>query len=181
MDDAHALPNDLAACQRLLLAAFRQASELERVLDETAASYEELKETHQAALDELHRLKRWIYGQRRERLLEGEGQQHLFELETFSEATSPTESPGDEPRQHVAAHRRRRELDLSKLPHYRHEHDLPPAEKTCRCCGREKDCIGQDESRILEYVPAKLEVHVHVRPKYARAVLQGRRDKSAAS
>ena len=169
MDDAYALPDDLAACQRLLLAAFRQASELERVLDETAASYEELKETHQAALDELQRLKRWIYGQRRERLLEGEGQQHLFELETSSAATSPTETPGDEPRPHVAAPRRRqrRELDLSKLPHYRHEHDLPPAEKTCRCCGRAKECIGQDESRILEYVPAKLEVHVHARPKYA--------------
>lgn len=169
MDDAYALPDDLAACQRLLLAAFRQAFELERVLDETAASYEELKETHQAALDELHRLKRWIYGQRRERLLEGEGQQHLFELETSSEATSPTETPGDEPGPHVAApsRRQRRELDLSKLPHYRHEHDLPPAEKTCSCCGRAKDRIGQDESRILEYVPAKLEVHVHVRPKYA--------------
>ena len=34
-------------------------------------------------------------------------------------------------------------------------------------CGRAKDRIGQDESQILEYVPAKLEVHVHVRPKYA--------------
>ena len=33
MDDAHALPNDLAECHRLLLAAFKQASELERVLD----------------------------------------------------------------------------------------------------------------------------------------------------
>ena len=41
------------------------------------------------------------------------------------------------------------------------------ADKQCSGCGRSKDCIGQDESRILEYVPAKLEVHVHVRPKYA--------------
>ena len=93
MDDAHALPDDLAACQRLLLAAFQQASELERVLEETAVSYQELKETHQAALEELSALKRWIYGQRRERLLEGAGQQHLFELEPSSEAVSPPESP----------------------------------------------------------------------------------------
>ncbi len=50
MDDAHALPNDLAECQRLLLAAFQRAAELSRVLDETAASYEELQATHQAAL-----------------------------------------------------------------------------------------------------------------------------------
>ena len=33
MDDAHALPNDLTECHQLLLAAFREASELERVLD----------------------------------------------------------------------------------------------------------------------------------------------------
>ena len=50
MDDAHALPTDLAECQRLLLAAFQRAAELSRVLEETAASYEELQTTHQAAL-----------------------------------------------------------------------------------------------------------------------------------
>ena len=74
-------PNDLAACQRLLLAAFQKTTELSRVLDETAASYEELQATHQAVLDELNALKRWIYGRRTEKLVEGEGQRHLFDLE----------------------------------------------------------------------------------------------------
>ena len=168
MDDAHVLPKDLAECHGLLLAAFRQASELERVLDETAASYEELKETHQATLEELHRLKRWIYGRRSERIVEGDGQRHLFDLEPAASGESEASIP-EPPRQHIAAHnrRRRRELDLDKLPHYRHELDVPPGEKTCGCCGRTKDCIGQDETKILDYVPAKLEVHVHVRPKYA--------------
>ena len=46
MDDAHALPTDLVQCHQLLLAAFKQASELERVLDQTAVSYEELKDVH---------------------------------------------------------------------------------------------------------------------------------------
>ena len=59
MDDAHPLPNDLAECHQTLVGSFqashheleqkavdseKQSSELERVLDETAASYEELKE-----------------------------------------------------------------------------------------------------------------------------------------
>ncbi len=169
MDDAHALPNDLAECQQLLLAAFKQSSELERVLDKTAASDEELKDRYQANVDELNALQRWIYGRRRERIIEGEGQGHLFDLNPPSEATSPQELPGEEPRQQVTAHsrRRRRELDLEKLPHYRHELDVSPAEKTCSCCGRTKDCIGKDETKILDYVPPKLEVHVHVRPKYA--------------
>ena len=63
-------------------------------------------------------------------------------------------------------HRRRRELDLEKLPHYRDELDVLPGDKTCGGCGRAKDRIGQDETNIFDYVAAKLEVHVHVRPKY---------------
>src|SRR6185295_1030358 len=134
-----------------------------------AASYKQLQETHQATLDELNVLKRWIYGRRRERLLEGEGQRHLFELDPPSAQFVPPDAVEEPPRQFVASgrRRRRRELDLGKLPHYRHEHDLNEADKLCSGCGRPKDRIGQDESRILEYVTAKLEVHVHVRPKYA--------------
>ena len=91
MDDDNALPNDLAECQRLLLAAFQRAAELSRVLDETAASYGELQTTHQAALDELSALKRWIYGRRTEKLIEGAGQRHLFDLESSSTSSPPLE------------------------------------------------------------------------------------------
>jgi transposase len=167
MDDDNALPSDLAECQQLLLATFQQAAELSRVLDATAASYEELQATHQAALEELSALKRWIYGRRTEKIVEGEGQRHLFDLESSSPSAPPLRLTPELPRPPAAPRRRRRELDLDKLPHFRHEHDLSEANKQCSGCGRLKDRIGQDESRILEYVPAKLEVHVYVRPKYA--------------
>lgn len=167
MDDAHALPDDLNECHRLLWAAFKQATELERVLDETAASYEALQATHQAALEELSALKRWIYGRRTEKLIEGEGQRHLFDLATSNTTAQPIEPTPKLPQASAAPHRHRRELDLDQLPHFRHEHDLSAADKQCSGCGRPKDRIGQDESRILEYVPAKLQMHVHVRPKYA--------------
>src|SRR4249919_391307 len=98
MDDANFLPSDLEECHRLLLAAFGEAKKLERraedservateigrILEETATSYEELKQSHQAALNEINRLKQWIYGRRHERIIEGEGQQHLFDLESPS-------------------------------------------------------------------------------------------------
>ena len=173
MDDAPQLPNDLAECQQLLLATFKKASELERVLDQTAGSYEQLQHTNeqlqerlQATVEEIKQLKRWIYGRRSERVVEGEGQLHLFDLDQPAADQAALPEPAQ---QQVAAHgrRRRRELDLDKLPHYRHELDVLPPEKTCSCCGRDKDCIGQDESKILDYVPSKLEVHVYVRPKYA--------------
>ena len=204
MDDANLLPNDLGQCQRLLLAAFREATQLEqqaadaqrmaadaerkakaaerrasestrqvtdlgRVLDETAASFAQLSEEHAATLEELAWYKRWVHGRRSERLVEGEGQGHLFDLTPqAAEAAGGLEL--HEPIQPIAAprrRRRRRELDLSGLPHHRHESELSAAEKICNCCGRQQDRIGEDVTTILEHVPARLEVHEYVRGKYA--------------
>ena len=176
MDRHTNLPDDPAQCHRLLLAAHQesvrlrqQVAELGRVLDETAESYEELRQEHTAVLEQLAWYKRWVHGRRRERIVQREGQQHLFDLTPPGDVESPTVTDSDEPRQEVAGHtrRRRRQLDLSRLPHHRHELDLPEAEKTCNCCGRAKDRIGEDLTKILEYEPSKLEVHEHVRPKYA--------------
>jgi transposase len=178
MDGADFLPNDLAECQRLLLAAFQQAThleqrvaELDRVLDETATSYQALQQEHSATLDELAWYKRWAYGRRRERLLEDQGQGHLFPLDVDSPASTDFPPPGGpddtvEVRGH-SRQRKRREIDWDKLPQIRHEHDLSPEAKTCSCCGRPMDRIGEDVTRELELQPAKLEAHIHVRPKYA--------------
>jgi transposase len=58
-------------------------------------------------------------------------------------------------------------MSFDHLTHHRIEHDLPEEEKTCSCCGGQKQRIGEDLSRELEFIPAKLEVNVHVLPKYA--------------
>jgi transposase len=183
MDGADFLPNDLAECQRLLLAAFQQAAQLERrvteseqraaeqnrVLQETAASYQELQQEHAATLDELAWYKRWAYGRRRERLVEDQGQGHLFELDLATNPDLPKVASSDNDIE-VQSHLRRRknrEIDWDKLPQIRHEHDLLPEEKVCSCCGRPMDRIGEDITRELELQPAKLEAHIHVRPKYA--------------
>jgi transposase len=191
MDDAHFLPDDLAACQRLLLAAFQQSVELEhqvadaqrqaaeatqqatelgRVLNETAASYQALQQAHAATLDELAWYRRWTFGRRRERFAEDEGQGHLFELDAplLGESPVPT-TPDPEAGNEVKAHHRRqkRQIDWDKLPQIRHNHDLEVADQTCSSCGRPMKCIGEDVTRELEYQPAKLEAHIHVRPKYA--------------
>jgi transposase len=190
MNDADFLPNDLAACQRLLLAAFREATEREcrladaerrahesqqqvtdlgRVLNETAASFEQLREEHAATLDELAWYKRWVHGRRSERLADGEGQGHLFDVTPPPAEVVDDREPSELPPSIAAGRprRRRRELDLSRLPHHRHESELSAAEKICDCCGRPKDRIGEDVTTIVEHVPARLEVHEYVRGKYA--------------
>ena len=187
--DGTSLPNDLTECHRLLLAAFKQSvqlerqvadadqraaqseqqtAELSRVLDETAASYQTLQQEHAATLDELAWFKRWMFGRRRERFTEGEGQGHLFELDSPA-VDDEDESVPPETETDVKGHRRRknRKIDWDKLRQIHHEHDLQDEEKVCSCCGQPLDRIGEDVTRELEYQPPKLEAHIHTRPKYA--------------
>jgi transposase len=190
MNDADFLPNDLGQCQRLLLAAFREATERERrladaerranesqqqatdlgrVLDETADAFEQLREEHAATLEELAWYKRWVHGRRSERLADGEGQGHLFDVIPPTAEGVADREPSELPPSIAARRpsRRRRELDLSRLPHHRHESELSAAEKICNCCGRQRDRIGEDVTTVVEHVPPRLEVHEYVRGKYA--------------
>jgi hypothetical protein len=161
-----------------LLAAFRQAKQLEqraaeaerraaeseqrvaelgRVLEETAASYEELKQTHAATLDELAWYKRWAFGRRRERFTEGKGQVHLFELDlSLADDLEEAATLHQEGQTEVKSHRRRRkrQIDWDKLRQIHHDHDLSDEDKVCSCCGRQMDRIGEDITRELENRPS---------------------------
>jgi len=181
MNDNNFLPDDLEQCQQLLLAAYKQSVQLEgqaakaeqrvveisRVLDETAASYQELQNEHAATLEQLAWFKRWVFGRKRERVGDAEGQGHLFEMDPPTE--NKAEDSASEQEVEIKGHRRRknRKIDWDKLQQVRHEHDLPEEEKTCSCCDRPMDRIGEDVTRELEFQPSKLEAHIHVRPKYA--------------
>jgi transposase len=53
-----------------------------------------------------------------------------------------------------------------ELPRIRVEHDLTEAEKTCPC-GGQRTLIGEETSEQLDIIPAKIQVLVQVRKKYA--------------
>ena len=189
MDTASQLPDDPAECRRLLADLLRshdalrrraederrkaedirrRADELERILAATAEDYDRLKEEHAELLETLALLRRYLFGPRRERCADDPDQGYLFDLpaEPGPQPFAPT--PGDAtaaPRTRPARTPRRARFE--HLPHIRIEHDLTDAEKTCSCCGAPKVRIGEDESRELEFIPARLEVRVHVLPKYA--------------
>ncbi|HZW33248.1 MAG TPA: IS66 family transposase, partial [Isosphaeraceae bacterium] len=101
-------------------------------------------------------------------LIEAPGQGHLFEIDALGdvaplpEPEPPARAPGTAPRS-----RRSRRPDYDQLPQVRIEHDVPEAEKVCSHCGEAKARIGEDEARVLEFIPARFELHVHVLPKYA--------------
>jgi transposase len=178
------LPDDPGECQRWLddllrrndelrqqaEDAQRRIDELERVLAETATDYHQLQQKHAELAETLALLRRYVFGPRRERLADDPGQGHLFSLhdpagELEAAALAEPEAAPHSDRPGPARPRRRTSLD--HLPHHRIEHDLPEADKICSCCGGAKHRIGEDLSRELEFTPAKLEVNVHVLPKYA--------------
>ncbi len=149
--------------------AQRRIDELERVLDQTAADYDQLKEQNAELAETLAQFRRYIYGQRRERYIDAPGQGHLFDIPEIIAEPEPaaTTSPDDTAAKPSTATRSPRRTRLDHLTHIRIPHDVPECEKTCSCCGGPKTLIGEDESRELDYFPPRLEVKVHVLPKYA--------------
>jgi transposase len=148
----------------------RRIDELQRVLEATAADYKQLQEKHAELAETLALLRRYVFGPRRERYHDDPDQGHLFDLHDTAvelEPIAPTAPDTAAPVQPRKAKRPQRRTSFDHLPHNRVDHDLPEDEKICSCCGGPKQRIGEDLSRELEFTPAKLEVNVHVLPKYA--------------
>ena len=179
-------PTDLDECHRLLAEladhcerAQRQnthlsahAADLRGALDEAAQIHDQVvrekDELIEAQRLEIQMYRRYIFGPRRERLVDDAGQGFLFEFDLPAPEALP-----QPPAANVAAPPRRRrgsrKPDFDRLPQVRVEHDLPEADKTCSCCGQTKTRIGEDEARVLEFIPARFELQLHILPKYACA------------
>jgi len=46
-------------------------------------------------------------------------------------------------------------------------YDIAEEDKICDCCGGELHRIGEDKSEQLEFIPARIKVIEHIRPKYS--------------
>jgi transposase len=148
----------------------QEVEDLHAALDESAKLHDQAVREHEQLVEELRRqldlYRRFVFGPRRERLIEAPGQGHLFELDGVESIALPPEPPARDPGT-AARPRRSRKLDYDRLPQVRIPHDVPEAEKLCTQCGEAKACIGEDEARVLNFIPAHFELQIHVLPKYA--------------
>jgi transposase len=173
MSNQDAWPTEPRDCHDLLNRLSQQVEDLRAALDQAAKLHEQTIQDHQRSVEELrHQLelyRRYVFGPRRERLIEAPGQGHLFELDIIdiADGIAPTPEPSARVPGTAARPRQSRKPDYDRLPQVRIEHDLPEADKVCTHCGEAKARIGEDESRVLEFIPARFELHVHVLPKYA--------------
>jgi transposase len=113
----------------------------------------------------LQQLLRARFGQKAEKV--DSGQLLLFAQHILAEAqpTGPTPEEPPAPTGSPKGHGRKR-LPRN-LPRKRIVLDVPPEERTCKCCGAEMTKIGQETSEQIEYIPAGVYVIETVRPKYA--------------
>jgi transposase len=167
-----AWPADPRDCHDLLDRLSQQVEDLRAALNSAAQLHDQATREHERTVEELRRqlelYRRYVFGPRRERLIEAPGQGHLFEIDSAGDVALPPEP--EPPAQAAGAAprpRRSRRPDYDRLPQVRIEHDVPEAEKVCSHCGEAKARIGEDEARVLEFIPARFELHVHVLPKYA--------------
>ena len=170
-------PTDPRQCH-VLLSQFAQqvedlqatAQDLQVALDQAATLHDQAVQDRDQTIEELRRqielYRRYVFGPRRERLVEAPGQGHLFEIEDVDLPVVPPTPPARDSKA-PAKPRGSRKPDYDRLPQVRIEHDVPEAEKVCSQCGEHKTRIGADESKVLHFVPAHFELHVHVLPKYA--------------
>src|SRR6516164_10849803 len=146
------VPDDLATCQAQLRAVLEQHAallqrfhDLERQLDETCATTEELQRSYACLKEEYLALKRLFFGPRRERLPEAAGQLHLFDA--AAAPPTPDEPATLTPAEELPSRGRRkghgRQRIPDNLPRTDVLHDVPPEERACDC-GRDKARIGDD-------------------------------------
>ena len=155
---------------RLLNRFAQQLEDLQAAMAQAANLHDQAVKEHEQAVEELRRqlelYRRYVFGPRRERVVEAPGQGHLFELdatEGVRRFLSHLSVISDQKHDH-ASHASSTTIACLKC---RIEHDVPEADKVCAHCGELKARIGEDAARVLEFVPAHFELHVHVLPKYA--------------
>jgi hypothetical protein len=164
---ADALPDDISALRALILAerAERLAERAEREqFAERIANLERLNAKLEYIVADLRRAH---FGRKSERITDDQLALALDELETAA-AKAEAEAEKADPERKAASTRKRRASRDEKLDHLPHEEVvIEPESKTCPCCGGELHAIGEDVSKRLDKVPAKVRVIVTRRPKYA--------------
>jgi transposase len=118
-------------------------------------------------------LKNELFGRKSEALAAG----HPNQLQLFTPDTPLEPIQSDDQivvPEHTRKKRGRKPLPAD-LPRVEVIHDLPEAEKQC-ACGTQLSRIGQEICEKLDYIPAKIQVIRHIRPKYACKQCEGVED-----
>lgn len=140
----------------------------ERALKERDAQLQARDLQIKLLTEQLHLLRAERFGKSSERFNPDQFKLAINEAEALAAAV-PTDAPPASivVPEHVRKARGHRKALPEHLPQVEVVHDLPDSEKVCPHDGQALKRIGAELSKQLDYVPAKLQVLVHTRLKYA--------------
>jgi len=175
------LPEDKQALQAMLRTLWQQSEQQKQHIEELRKKAEEQRQRADELyleklqlLKELWRYKKATYGPRADRLNnESELAQALlgFAEELEQKPLLQENLPAGEAEAEVRRVRRRKGrralANFENLPVSTHVYELPAEERSCPCCGQQRQQIGSEESWQIEYLPGHFERLRHVRNKYA--------------
>nr|EMN20276.1 putative helix-turn-helix domain of transposase IS66 [Leptospira santarosai serovar Arenal str. MAVJ 401] len=172
--DPNSLPDDVEELKKLIILEKNKILEYEEKL-----RLQRLKEAEH--LDQIERLKIQLFGRKTEKWSQIEKDQGVL----FNEIESSLQEDSPEPEEEslftpVKSHTRKktgRKPFPDYFPRIEMLHDISEIDKTCSC-GHTLSRIGEEKSEKLDIIPAKVQVEVHVRPKYACKHCEGTSDET---
>jgi transposase len=161
------LPDDIDALRALILAERAAHGAIVSERNAITAERDKLAARNDRLLAIIKEIRRAHFGRKSERITDDQLALALEELETSLAKAEAEEEKADPALKSERTQKRRgsRKESLDHLPH--EEVLVEPESKVCPCCGGDLHIIGEDTSKRLEKVPAKVRVIVTRRPKYA--------------
>lgn len=154
-------------------------AELKGIVGELHQENKDLRTRHDKEtgilLEQISLLRAQLYGRKSEKIIPEDGPKPL---PLFDMPEPEGDDDEDNGTIQVPAHDRKkrgRKQLPEDLPRVEVIHDIDDVEKIC-ACGCEKSRIGEEKSEKLDIIPAKAQVIVHIRPKYACKNCEGVQD-----
>ena len=160
-------PDDPEALRELIFRQQEQIDEQLRQLGEKSSLIEVQAEELRVLREYIRLLKHQRFGRKSEQ--SSEAQIRLFNEAEATSGEGDAEEEADDSvfvEAHIRKKRGRKPLP-DWIPRVEILHDLPEEQKVCGQDGTALERIGEEVCEQLEFIPAKLRVLRHVRPKYA--------------
>ena len=159
--DVNSLPNDPILLKQMVLSMQADLASANASLESVSAHLASEKTRNEQLTLRLNSLLRQRFGRSSEKGI------HAHQLDLLIEDTETSIAKADkpEPQPGVPPVKRRRKPLPANLP--RKTKFIEPSSCDCPDCGQAMKHIGQDESEILDVVPAQYRVIKLVRPKYS--------------
>src|SRR5262249_29248786 len=166
-DQSASLPTDIDALHALIRAERSALASMIAARDAAFAERDQLAARNAKLEHILAEIRRAHFGRKSECISDDQLALALEDLEAALAKDEAKDEKADPALRVAGAHKRRtsRVLNFDHLPH--EEVVIEPESMVCPCCGGALHIIGEDTSRRLDKVPAKIRVIATHRPKYA--------------